>query len=77
MLWLWWLLLLENFIQQSLNSASVQDQILLAVYQRSAMMRISDSGLNWEWVLTPIGPLTVVVVPKGVSLKVLSLKISS
>ena len=74
----WWLLLLENFIQKSLNSASVQDQILLAVYQRSAMMRISDSGLNWEWVLAPIGPLTVVVVvPKGVSLKVLSLKISS
>ena len=40
--------LLYNFILQSLNSDSVQAQILLAICQRFAMMRIFDSGPGWE-----------------------------
>ena len=43
-----WLSLLYKFIQQSLNSDSVQAQILLAICQRFAMMRIFDSGPGWE-----------------------------
>ena len=41
---LWWLSLLHNFIQQSLNSDSVQVQILLPVCRRVAMVRISDKA---------------------------------
>ena len=40
--------LLHNFIQQSLNSGSVQVQILLAACQRFEMMRISDNDSSWK-----------------------------
>ena len=40
-----WLSLLHNFIQLSLNSGSLQVQILLTMCWRFAMVRISD---NWE-----------------------------
>ena len=40
----WWLSLLHNFIQLSLNSGSAQAQTLLAACRRFAMMRISDNG---------------------------------
>ena len=43
-----WLSLLYKFIQQSLNSDSVQAQILLAIFQRFAIIRIFDSGPSWE-----------------------------
>ena len=43
-----WLSLLYKFIQQSLNSDSVQAQILLAIFQRFAIIRIFDSGPGWE-----------------------------
>ena len=43
----WWLSLLQNFIQQSLNSGSAQVQILVTACQRSAMVRISDNYLDW------------------------------
>ena len=43
-----WLSLQHNFSQQSLNSGSVQVQILLAAYRRFAMVRISDSGPGWK-----------------------------
>ena len=36
--------LLHNFIQRSMNPASAQGQILLAVCQRFAIVKISDSG---------------------------------
>ena len=48
-----WLLLIHNFIQQSLNSVSVEVQILLAAGQRFAMVRISDCGLARKLDLTP------------------------
>ena len=35
---------LYNFIQLTLNSGSVQVQMLLVASQRSAMVRISDNG---------------------------------
>ena len=41
----WWLSLLHNFIHHCLNSGSAQVQILLAVHQRFAMVRISDKVL--------------------------------
>ena len=34
----------HNFIQQSLNSGSVQAQIRLTACQRFVMMKISDNG---------------------------------
>ena len=37
-----------NFILQSLNSGSAQVQILLAVCQIFAMVRISDNGPGWK-----------------------------
>ena len=40
----WWLSLLHNFIQLSLNSGSAQVQTLLAACRRFAMVRISDNG---------------------------------
>ena len=40
--------LLHNFSQLSLNSGSTQVQILLAVCQWFAMVRISDNGLCWK-----------------------------
>ena len=43
----WWLSLLHNFIQQSLNSGSAQVQILLAACRRFEMVRISDNGPGW------------------------------
>ena len=43
---LWWLSLLHNFINQSLNS--VQIQILFVACQRFAMVRISDNNPNWK-----------------------------
>ena len=39
---------LHNLIQQSLNSGSVQVQILLAACQRFAVVRISDNGPGWK-----------------------------
>ena len=44
----YWLSLLHNFIQQSLNSGSAQVQILLVVCQRFAVVRISNSGPGWK-----------------------------
>ena len=46
---LWWLSLLHNFIQQSLNSDSVQVQILLPVCRKVAMVRISDKAGHKAW----------------------------
>ena len=40
----YWLSLLHNFIQLSLDSGSAQAQILLAECPRFAMVRISDDG---------------------------------
>ena len=42
------LLLLHNFIQQSLTSGSAQVTILLAACQRFAMARISDTCPGWK-----------------------------
>ena len=39
---------LHNFILLSPNSDSVQVQILLAVCQRYAMVRIPDNGFEWK-----------------------------
>ena len=44
----YWLSLLHNFIQLSLNSGSAQVQILLAACRRFAMVRISDNGPGWK-----------------------------
>ena len=44
-MFIWRLSLLHNFIHQSLNSGSVQVQILLAAFRRFSMARISDNGL--------------------------------
>ena len=44
----YWLLLLDNFIQQSLNSGSAQTQILLAACWKFAMVRIFDNGPGWK-----------------------------
>ena len=41
----WWLSLLHNFIQLSLNSGSAQVQTLLTACQRFVMVMISDTGL--------------------------------
>ena len=49
-----WLSLLHNLIQQILISSSVQVQILLVVYRRSAMMRTSGNGHCWKLGLTPL-----------------------
>ena len=38
----------HNLIQQSLNSGSVQVQILLVACERFPMMRISDNGPGWK-----------------------------
>ena len=43
---MYWLSLLHNFIQQSLNSGSVQVQILFAACWRFTMVRISDKLVN-------------------------------
>ena len=44
----WWLSLLHNFIQQSLNLGSFQVHILLPSCQEFAMVRISDIGPGWK-----------------------------
>ena len=44
----WWLSLLYNLIQLSLNSGSAQAQILLAAGWRFAMVRISDNRSGWK-----------------------------
>ena len=44
----WWLSLLHNFIQLSLNLGSAQVQILLAACRRFAMVMIADKGPGWK-----------------------------
>ena len=44
----WYLSLLHNFIQLSLNPGSTQVQILLAAYQRVVMGRMSENGSDWK-----------------------------
>ena len=44
----YWLSLLHNFLQQSLNSDSAHVQTLLVACRRFAMVRISDNGLGWK-----------------------------
>ena len=45
-----WLSLVQNFIQQILNSGSAQMQILFVSCTRFAMVRISDNGPGWKYV---------------------------
>ena len=44
----YWLSLLHNYIQQSLNSRSAQVQILLTTCRRFAMVRISENSPRWK-----------------------------
>ena len=50
----WWLSKLHNFIQQSLNSGSVQVQILLATFWRFGVLKTSDRGLGRKKSLMPL-----------------------
>ena len=43
-----WLSLLHKFIQNCLNSGSALVQILLAMYRRFAMERISNNDFDWK-----------------------------
>ena len=44
----WWLSLLHNFIQQSLNSGSAQSGLNPARSMSEAIVRISDNGPGWK-----------------------------
>ena len=43
-----WLSLLQNFIQRSLDSDSIEVQILLTACPRFAMVKISDNSPGWK-----------------------------
>ena len=44
----YWLSLLHNFIQQSLNSDYAQVQTMFAAFWRFVMVRIFDNGPGWK-----------------------------